>query len=101
MKWLKKLPRKESSIQNDVLKYLKSDNRVGFVRKWSDRWHSGIPDIFCIVESYPVFIELKRPSGKTTKLQDAVIAEIINAGGYARVCKSVSDVKEFIDEVCL
>lgn len=100
MSWLKKSQPKEKSLQDKVLKFLRSNPKVGFVRKWSDRWSKGIPDVFCIADGYPVFIELKSSRRKkATPIQEAVIDEIILSGGYARVCYSLKDVEEFLDEI--
>lgn len=99
MSWLKKSQALESSLQKNVLKALKNDRRVGFVVKLSDRFVTGLPDVMCIANGYVVFIELKRRGGKVSAVQQAVLDEINRAGGYAKVCCSVSGVLEFIDEI--
>jgi Holliday junction resolvase len=47
---------------------------------------SGIPDLLCLKENEtPTFIEVKATKGKTSKLQDFRIKELINNGFHAIV----------------
>ena len=45
-----------------------------------------------------IAFEIKTPSGKTTKLQEATIRKILNAGGVAAVVHSVDEVKAILEK---
>lgn len=45
------------------------------------------------------FAELKRPGGKTTKLQDAQICKLKMLGCFVKVLDSVEDIENFIKEL--
>ena len=55
---------------------------------------AGVPDIVCCVCGFFVAIEIKRISGKLTKLQEECINEINNKGGNAIVVYGFNDYME-------
>lgn len=56
----------------------------------------GIPDMLIVVDGRPVFIEIKRPGGRPTALQQLVMQQIRDAGGTAEVVWSLDDAKRVI-----
>jgi len=59
---------------------------------------AGIPDIIACVNGRFIAFEIKTPSGKTTKLQEATIRKILSAGGVAAVVHSVDEVKAILEK---
>jgi hypothetical protein len=57
---------------------------------------AGIPDIICCISGRFVAFEVKQPSGKLTKLQEAMITKIKAAKGEAFKVTSVEEVKEIL-----
>lgn len=79
----------ETKIQASIIKALRA--RGFFVWKISDRFTSGVPDLLVIKNGKHTFLEIKTETGKTTKLQDYIIAEINKHGGRAVVVRSVAE----------
>lgn len=91
---------KEKSITNAILKYLKSlDNCFCWKEHGGMYGTSGIPDIICCYKGRFIGIEVKRPEGKVSKLQEVAIRKIEGAGGIAIVAFSVEDVKRLINNL--
>ncbi len=65
---------------------------------WYVRVTAGIPDIIACVNGRFIAFEVKTPSGKATKLQEATIRKILNAGGVAAVVHSVDEVKAILEK---
>ena len=57
---------------------------------------SGVPDIVCCYRGRFLGLEVKRPGGRLTPLQERTLARISAAGGIARRVESVEDVKDII-----
>lgn len=89
----------EKSIVTKVLRYLKT---VPGCFCWKEHGGmygtAGIPDIIACVNGRFIAFEIKTPSGKTTKLQEATIRKILNAGGVAAVVHSVDEVKVILEK---
>lgn len=58
---------------------------------------AGIPDIIACVDGRFYAFEVKTDIGRTTKLQDATIRKILDAGGTAVVVRSVDEVRAVIN----
>lgn len=83
----KEIP-KEAYYQDKIKKALKKRYRGAFVRKISQAMYSegGTPDVMCIIDGHYFGFEVKRPLvGEPSKLQEAAIREIENAGGTAAI----------------
>ncbi len=61
----------------------------------------GVPDMLICYRGRFIAVEAKRADGKgrLSEAQKVVIAEILHAGGYAFVAKTVDDVKNCFDEI--
>lgn len=57
---------------------------------------AGIPDIIVCYKGVFMALEAKVGRNKPTKLQEATIAQIQHASGYAMVVRSVTDVRTLI-----
>ena len=81
----------ESQIQRQITAWLKA---AGFlVWKISDRYRSGIPDLYALRNGDSYWFEVKRPGGRVSKLQEHEIGQLRNHGGLAFVVRSVDDVR--------
>ena len=90
------LGRKENSIQNAVMHYLRK--QPGWWIKISDRFVAGIPDIIGCLNGKYCAIELKRPGGKgPTPLQHHNIEKIHHEGGHAIWATSLQEVKIYVE----
>jgi len=58
---------------------------------------AGLPDIICCIKGRFVAFEVKTPSGKLTKLQEATIRKIRAAKGEAFKVTNVEDAKSILD----
>lgn len=76
----------EKSIVTKILRYLKT---VPGCFCWKEHGGmygtAGIPDIIACVNGRFIAFEIKTPSGKTTKLQEATIRKILNACGMRNI----------------
>lgn len=59
----------------------------------------GIPDRVGSVGAIGFWIELKNPGEKAKPIQRAVHRKIERAGGNVRVCTTLEEVKEFVQEL--
>jgi Holliday junction resolvase len=89
----------EKSVVTSILRYLKT---VPGCFCWKEHGGmygtAGIPDIIACVNGRFVALEVKTPSGKATKLQEATIKKILKAGGVAAVVRSVDEVRAILKE---
>ena len=89
----------EKTVENQIKRYL---DRLGV---WYMKVHgsmyqkAGVPDIIACINGHFVGIEVKRPGGKVSALQQLQIDEINRNGGCAFVAYSVEDVQRKIAEL--
>ena len=89
---------KESQIQKKILHYLKTKGIYAFKIVTANR--KGIPDIAVCYKGKYLALEVKRPGGKTTPLQDINLRQIRDSGGKAEVVtclEEVIDILQIID----
>jgi len=85
----------EAALQARILKHLDDLPRCWAV-KFPGVLRRGVPDVLVCYRGRFVAIEIKRPGQSPTKLQCAVIEQIQDAGGVAKVVTSVSDVRRVV-----
>lgn len=89
----------EKHIENQIKRYL---DRIGV---WYMKVHgsmyqkAGVPDIIACVNGKFVGIEVKRPGGIVSPLQQLNIDDINRCGGVAFVAYSVEDVRREIEKL--
>jgi len=88
----------ETQLKNKVTLFLNTIPDI-YVRKISDRYSSGYPDIWGCLKGKFFAIELKTEKGRTSAIQEYEMKMIRKAGGRVAVCRSVDEVKEFLREV--
>ncbi len=92
---------KESYVQKKLLDKLYTSFPAIYVRKihQSQFSHAGIPDLIGCLRGEFFGIEVKRSSGRVTKLQDRELNFIEMAGGISLVCYGTEDIEGIIDEL--
>ncbi|MDL2318172.1 VRR-NUC domain-containing protein [Eubacteriales bacterium OttesenSCG-928-A19] len=87
----------EKDIVNSIMRYLKT---VPMCFAWKEHGgmygSAGLPDIICCYRGRFVAFEVKTPSGRLTKLQEATIRKINEAKGHAYKVTSLEEVKEIL-----
>ena len=85
----------EATLKRQCLSYLKKHPDIWYV-KISDRFISGIPDIFVCHQGRFMAFELKSGKGVVSKIQQATIRNIRKAGGFAEVIRSLEELKNYV-----
>lgn len=86
----------EKSIVDSILRYLNALPQCRAIKVSGDAKRSGEPDIDCVYRGQAYKMEVKRPGGKLTRLQAAVLAKWEAAGAITGVVTSVDEVKELL-----
>jgi Holliday junction resolvase len=87
---------KESILQGRIKAYLINDGWE--VVKLILTSKPGIPDLMCLKNGKIIFIEVKQPNGKLSKLQEYMINKLITIGFDTYVIRSVEQIKTIINE---
>ena len=89
----------ESSFIIKIKRYLKE--RGAYCEKiWGGGFQSaGIPDIIGCYKGRFIGIEAKVGTNKPSEIQKVKIKKINEAGGFARVVRTLDEVKELLDEI--
>ncbi|MCR4437298.1 MAG: VRR-NUC domain-containing protein [Peptococcaceae bacterium] len=58
---------------------------------------TGLPDIICCYKGRFIGLEVKKPGGKLTKLQEITLRDIERAGGVAAKVSSLKEVIELLN----
>lgn len=91
--------KKESSIQSDILEYLKQVGAYAVKVHVSSYQSQGTPDVICCYKGMFVAFELKKPGETASELQEHRIKQIRKANGYAYVADSLEKVKEVLYDI--
>ena len=92
---------KEAYYQSKIIQHLRKTYPAAFVWKATQGMysnHNGVPDICVILSGHFFGFEVKRPGGKPSKLQEAAINAINEAGGTALVVTYPEQVDRAIRE---
>lgn len=87
---------KETSITKSLLTYLNSLPQCKAVKIHGNEFTCGQPDVFCCYRGQTIVIEVKNEVGKTSKLQEVILAEWEKSGAIAVVVRSKAEVVELI-----
>lgn len=88
---------KENDLITQIRNYLKTVTDLFFWKEHGGQYGTaGIPDIIVCYRGRFIAFEAKVGNNKPTLLQECTIRQILRAGGYALVVKSVEEVKEVI-----
>ncbi len=92
------MPLSETRLKNRVIQFIRKNYPNAWLYKAADRFTAGIPDLLICKEGQFYAIELKAGANKPTPIQGHVLRKIRSAGGRAAVCRSVEEVKQFIEK---
>lgn len=85
----------ESSVVRTILRYLRSLPSCKAV-KVPGTYRAGTPDILGCLNGRAFVLEVKRPGGRATALQEAELSAWKQAGALAGVVRSVEDVRKLL-----
>lgn len=88
----------EKRIENKIKRYLDSIGAYYIKTHGNMFSKAGTPDILACIKGRFVGIEVKQPGGVVSKLQEANIRLIQNAGGVAFVADSLEEAKRHLEE---
>ena len=84
----------EKRIENSIKNWLETNNHWYIkVQGGSNNPSSGVPDILTCIHGRFIGIEVKTPTGNTTKIQDYQIDQINKSGGIAVVVTSLEQLR--------
>lgn len=89
-------------LEKDIENFLigRTKQRLGRAFKFVSPGNSGVPDRIVVLPGGKVgFCELKRPGGKTSKLQGVQIEKLKSLGCFVRVVDSYEGVSDFLDDL--
>lgn len=86
----------ESRIQTNCMNWYKKTYPY-YIKKNEQLAKSGDPDIIICHNGLFVAIEMKRPGGKPTKLQEIKLKKIGDSRGIAAIASSLDEFKKIID----
>lgn len=88
-------------LEKDVERYLKKQisKKGGLSLKWTSTVR-GVPDqIICLPNGETIFVEVKKPDGKTRKLQDRMIWKLRDLNQPVFICYTKMQVDKLIDDL--
>ncbi len=86
----------EKAIVNSIMRYLEKLPGCYVVKTHGSIYSAGQPDLLGCYQGRTLALEVKRPGGKPTPLQLAVLKKWEAAGAIAAVVHSVEEVKEIL-----
>ena len=81
----------EAKLKTALIKKLRQKYQGCFIRKISDRWQSGLPDLFLLWNGAGIWIELKTETGVVSDIQKYTIRAMREQGGNVFICRSVAE----------
>lgn len=91
-------PVREADIVKRILRYLKSIPGCFCWKEHGGMYGTaGIPDVIACFNGHFYGFEVKTEIGRPTKLQEATIRKITEAGGTATVVRSVDEVRAVVE----
>jgi mevalonate kinase len=88
----------ESDLVKKIKDYLKTIKDCFYWKEHGGQYGTaGIPDIIVCYRGRFLAFECKVGKNKATALQELTIRQIVKAGGYALVVRSVEEVKQIIE----
>jgi hypothetical protein len=88
---------REAALVADILRALKALPGVVVRKRHGSAWGvAGDPDLYGSIRGRHFEIEVKRPGGRTTALQDARLKEWAATGALVGVARSVEDAFDIV-----
>lgn len=90
---------KESYLVNKIIKAVRAKYPTAYVRKLSDRFTRGLPDILIIMPTgvgrcLTILVEAKTETGRQSPIQVAEMEEIVKSNAWHLLARSVLDVMD-------
>ena len=89
----------EDKLKRKCVSWLKKEHPDVWFYCPTDHFYSGIPDFIICNKGKFIAVELKTPTGKTTKIQDWTHERIKKSGGIVYVFRSFDVFKIFISSL--
>lgn len=86
------MTKSESKIQSEIITWL-NHQPLTWAVKFPGVLRRGVPDVLCCYRGMFIAFEVKDATGYATPIQLAVIKQINEAGGDARVVRSLNEVR--------
>ena len=87
----------ESKVESVIVHYAKAHGV--WTRKFVAPATAGVPDRIFIYRGHVQFLEIKRPGGKPTKLQEFTMEQMIAVGAHVSWVDNVADGKRVISQM--
>lgn len=88
----------EAAITEAIIRWLRSRG-AHVIKTYGGPYRRGLPDLIGVYRGQALALEVKRPGGKPTQLQEYELSRWAAAGAVAAVVTSVDEVKQLIEEV--
>lgn len=89
----------ESRFKCAAVKLIRHELPGVWVRHHSDRWLSGVPDLYILYKGVFAAIELKIKKNKPSKIQLVELQRIRDAGGTIAVCWTLGEVRAVVETI--
>jgi len=89
------MPKAETRLQRKIVEYLNANGFFAF-KMPGTIFLRGMPDVFAVRDGRLYCFEVKTEKGKTTKLQEVLIAKFKQYGATCAVVRSVEEVRMLI-----
>ena len=90
----------EKDIVSAIMRYLKTEADCFCWKQHGSQFGTaGLPDIIVCFKGLFLALEVKRPGGKLTKLQEVTLNRIKDAEGHAYKVTSCDEVKEILKNI--
>ena len=84
----------EGKIKQAIRRYLESQGALVIALQCT---HRGLPDLVAIDCGRTLWLEVKTPKGRTSRIQEVLLRRITDQGGEAYVVRSLDDVRKALD----
>jgi len=88
----------EAAITEAIMRWLRSRG-AHVIKTHGGPQRRGLPDLIGVFRGRALALEVKRPGGRPTRLQEYELGRWAAAGAAAAIVTSVDDVKRLIEEV--
>jgi len=88
----------EAAITEAIMRWLRRHG-AHVIKTYGGPYRRGLPDLIGVYRGRALALEVKRPGGKPTPLQEYELSCWAAAGAVAVVVTSVDEVKQLIEEV--
>jgi Holliday junction resolvase len=86
----------ESELNGKITRMIRTEFKMAWCFKCSDRFQSGIPDNIGVMGGRFFAIEVKTERGKLTPIQIHTLTRIESAGGKTCVARSIPEARAFM-----